>query len=307
MRAYFIIILLFCCTITVHAQIPTQTQSDIINSECFFKAPILDDNLLAGIDLSTRQDYLSMPGHPFFYALNLFGKPIKSLNLSGKISQGGSGFHRDIYGEIRAALKWDLSRYWSMNAGLSLGLNYRYYQFSDVVTDYPSFDPNIEGQYRYVIGASIGAIYQDVFMWNVGMGADAHVEADGKGIAAKAYLFYKSPHAYEKVVYTPYFSYNYYENERSHSFYNIGLRVDVIKRLSATLAYQASTGRHTMAFNIGMVLYKGLAIGYNIGVPFRATDVKAGAVAHTLSLRYDFKYSDLKNSKTIFNKQLLNF
>ena len=78
------------------------------------------------------------------------------------------------------------------------------------------------------------------------------------------------------------------------SYYKAGLRTDLFRgRFAIEVAYEASARTQTLAAGISFTLCKGLALSYDLSLPFRFDGRHAGTAAHTATLSYALRRKDL--------------
>ncbi len=278
---------------TLNAQRPTAKSVGILLPQDF---PPSDGNEIFSTRLATEQAFVAMPGHPQTYRLELRGRPLRQLSIGAQFAYGGSGLHRDLYTQLELGTIVPIARHWQLSGGIAGGFNLRHYRLSDIVSEHPAYhEILVEHNTNFSIGAHIGAHYGFEDAGYLAFGTQACVTADGKDAATVSYLRYRSfDNGVRTAVFSPYLVHRFYSRERTKHYYKAGLKTTLFRgRFSMEIAYEASARTQAFAAGIGFMPCQGLALSYDLSLPFRFDGRHAGTAAHTATLSYTLRRKDL--------------
>lgn len=268
------------------AQLPTERPVGILSPQTL--PPTLDAAVF-GARLASEQDFVSMPGHPQNYRLDLFGRPIRQLFIGGHVAHASAGLRQELSAEIDLAADLNLSPDWRFFGGLAAGMLHRHYRRDGIVSEHPFYDEAIaDNRFRYTVGVLANATYATDGGQRLGFGSRADLTTDDKTVSTRSYVFFENqdPNQAKAACHT-YFVHSFYSHLRTKHYYKAGCRLDLFqKRLAIEAAYEASADLQTFATGIAFGLYKGLTLSYDLSLPFRFDGRQAGAVAHTVALSY---------------------
>ena len=280
------------------AQLPTERPAGILSPQTL--PPTLDAAIF-GTRLGSEQDFVAMPGHPQTYRLDLFGRPLRQLYLGGHVAHGGSGLQRTLSGELNLAADLAIAPFWRFFGGLAAGIGYRYYQRDNIVTEHPFYDEALaDTRFRYTVGAMANLTHETPKGRRWGFGSRADLVTDNKTVTTRSFLFYESDAQNQaKTACRAYFVHSFYGHLKTKHYYKAGCRLDLFqRRFALEAAYEASASLQTFAAGLSIGLCKGLAVSYDLSLPFYFNGRNAGAAAHTLAIAYRLQAQPPKTPQT---------
>lgn len=284
------------------AQLPTDKPIGILAPQTL---PPLLDTVTFGARLASEQAFLSMPGHPQTYRLDLCGWILPQFYLGGSLTHEASGLRNETTGEIDLAVDLALSPDWRFFGGINGAVGYRHYRSTGIISEYPFYDEAIaDGRFRYTVGTTTNAIYG----WDdyrLGFGIRADLATDNKAVSTVSHFFFDSdPSAAANVSYRAYLIHSFYSDKTVQNYYKAGLRLDIFqRRFAVEAAYEASADIQTVGAGLSVGICKGLSLSYDLSMPFRFNGRHAGAVAHTFALNYHLNNVNNKHLNTNNNNE----